>query len=106
MRSPIRNRIRNIGAYLPGRIKLVELHAEVGRVCPRVDREANLEGGKGDPLHDAAPEIAELGDGLDRSLGEDMKRERLVLMLFRKPRRDGREGENKTTMRFMSSRSS
>lgn len=76
--------------YLPGRIELVELHAEVRGVCPRVDRETDLESGKGDPLHDAAPEVAELGDGLDRSLGEHVKRERLVWG-FWKPGRNDRE---------------
>ena len=50
-----------IFAYLPGRIELVELHAEVRGVCPGVDRETDLESGKRDSLHDAAPEVAKLG---------------------------------------------
>lgn len=89
-----------LGAYLPGRIELVKFDAEVGRVCPRVDRETDLERGKGYPLHDAAPEVAELGDGLDRSLGEDVKRKGLFFWFFRKtPKRRTVENERIKRMR-------
>lgn len=59
--------------YLSGRIKLVELDAQVGRVLSRVYRHADLQGGEGDPLHDGAPEVAEGRDGLDRPLREHVQ---------------------------------
>lgn len=59
--------------HLSGRIQLVELDAQVGRVLPRVHRHSDLQGRKGDPLHDGAAEVAQGGDGLDRPLRENVE---------------------------------
>lgn len=64
--------------HLSRRVQLVELHAQVGRVGPRVHRQPDLQGSENDPLHHRATEVAELRDGLDGPLREHVQGERLI----------------------------